>query len=342
MENIKEWGAHGRYCAQEFLADRRVFSQKEKDIGNRLNKRFPDLKKRVEKSVKEANTQLREALRSETGLKLSNEKTRQNVPVRVADGIPECLMDVLKVDDDLLDLYLDLAIFKSAAKGIELLLPKYVYLEKWEPLAPSIASKDEFDNSRKSLVKLITGLESLNPFKEIWEINQDVLGTYFFRQGRIEIYWIPIGLIAADLDISPESLTQVVVAHELAHAYTHLGFDIDEQTWNTEHFAKTTLDVVEGVAQFFTEAVCRRLRYRWPDAIEAYDALLTKQTGPYKAHLDWNRGDDAVGEAVRNAMIQFRSSSIDKDQNFTDMISHYKELLGPREKQFGEPVEIYL
>jgi hypothetical protein len=300
------------------------------------------LKKRVEKSVKEANTQLREALRSETGLKLSNEKTRQNVPVRVAEGIPECLMDVLKVDDDLLDLYLDLAIFKSAAKGIELFLPKYEYLEKWEPLATGIARKDEFDNSRESLEKLITELEKLNPLEKIWEINQDVLGTYFFHQGRIEIYWIPIGLIAADLDISPESLTQVVVAHELAHAYTHLGFDIDEQSWNTDHFAKTSLDVVEGVAQFFTEAVCRRLRHRWPDAIDAYDALLTKQTGPYKVHLDWIKGDDAVGEAVRNALIQFRSVRHNDHKDFKEMILNFQKLLGRREKQFGVPVEIYL
>ena len=31
-----------------------------------------------------------------------------------------------------------------------------------------------------------------------------------------------------------EALTYVVLAHELAHAYTHLGRDIDGNAWDTE------------------------------------------------------------------------------------------------------------
>lgn len=332
------WGAPGRHCAQDSPL-RRSISPIEHDIGNRLEERFPGLHERVEKAVREANTQLREALRAETGLKLSTEKTRQNVPVRVVNGIPQRLLDILVADAGILDLHVDLALFRDAGKGIEQLLSRYGFLEKWPPMAQGLAQREEFKHCRDSLMKLAGELEAINPFAPVWKIEEDVLGAYFFHQGHVEIYWMPIGLIAADLDVSPEVLTQVVLAHELAHAYTHMGFDIDDQTWNTRDFAASSLEVVEGVAQFFTEAVCRRLIHRWPDALDAYRALLEKQTGPYRAHLDWIPKDEAAGEAVRNALIQFRSSENKDHEDFKEMVSHFKNLLGRREKQLGEIME---
>lgn len=333
------WGAPGRLCAQDIPPPRPV-SPIERDIGKRMEERFPDLHERVEKTVREANTQLREALRAETGLKLSTENTRQNVQVRVVDGIPQRLLDVLVADAGILDLRVDLALFKDAGKGIEQLLSRYWFLEKWPPMAQGMAQREEFAHCRDSLMKLADELEKIDPFAPVWEIEEDVLGAYFFHLGRVEIYWMPIGLIAADLDVSPEALTQVVLAHELAHAYTHLGFDIDDQTWNTWNFAASSLEVVEGVAQFFTEAVCRRLIHRWPDALDAYQTLLEKQTGPYRAHLDWITKDEAAGEAVRNALIQFRSTAKKSHEDFKGMVSHFKNLLGRREKPFGEVVEV--
>lgn len=333
------WGAPGRHCAQEMPLHRSI-SPVEHDIGRRLEERFPGLKGRVEKAVREANAQLREALRAETGLKISTEKTRQNVPVRVVDGIPQRLLDVLVADADILDLHVDLALFKDASNGIGQLLSRYGFLQDWPQMEQGLAKREEFEHCRDSLAKLAGKLEASNPFAPVWKIEEDVLGAYFFHQGRVEIYWMPIGLIAADLDVSPEALTQVVLAHELAHAYTHLGFDIDDQNWNTWDFAASSLEVVEGLAQFFTEAVCRRLIHRWPDALDAYHALLEKQTGPYRAHLDWIPKDEAAGEAVRNALIQFRSSGNKNHEDFKEMVLHFKNLLGRREKQLGEPVEL--
>jgi hypothetical protein len=61
-----------------------------------------------------------------------------------------------------------------------------------------------------------------------------------------------IGITARALGVSPDALTIVVLAHELAHAYAHLGRDIDNERWETEQFAKSDIDIVEGLAQFYT------------------------------------------------------------------------------------------
>jgi hypothetical protein len=100
------------------------------------------------------------------------------------------------------------------------------------------------------------------------------LGAYFFRVPEVHLYWMVIGLVAGVLGISVESLTVVVAAHELAHAYTHLGRDIDGKRWDTEEFARADLNIVEGIAQFYTEVVSRKLEPRNPAVLPATGSCL--------------------------------------------------------------------
>src|SRR5262249_21910254 len=64
------------------------------------------------------------------------------------------------------------------------------------------------------------------------EVDEDVLGVYeygcidVFPESSVELYWGVIGLCAGWLGTAVEDLAAVVLAHELAHAYTHLGRDI--------------------------------------------------------------------------------------------------------------------
>lgn len=111
----------------------------------------------------------------------------------------------------------------------------------------------------------------------------------------------------------------MVATHELAHAYSHLGRDIDGSRWETEAFARAELNIAEGIAQFYTEMICRKLRERFPAAENAYRALLEYQSGPYRIHEGWadselnpqNRtGVDRAGEVVRSCMIESRKTSI--------------------------------
>src|SRR5690606_22172982 len=106
------------------------------------------------------------------------------------------------------------------------------------------------------------------------------------------------------------------LAHELAHAYSHLGRDIDNERWDTELFASTDPHIVEGLAQFYTQAVCTLLEPRFPAARMAYEALLAKQRGTYKEHLKWVDNDERGGEIVRVAMIECRSRGMKHAKDF--------------------------
>ena len=72
---------------------------------------------------------------------------------------------------------------------------------------------------------------------------QDILGAYFFRVPAISVYWMVIGIMSGVLGVSVEALTIVVATHELAHAYSHLGRDIDGGRWETEAFARADASV---------------------------------------------------------------------------------------------------
>lgn len=337
------WGEKIHYYAHEASLEIQKLSREEQEIANRLEKRFPDLRGRVEKAFKDANGLIREHLRTETGLRLSTDESRQSVSVRVVDGVPLPLQRRLNFHPEIIDLYLDLPRYRDSAEGIKRLLGKYGFLETWPPIRTQLAGQAELVNSLATLERLIAEIKGTKFFEPIWDIDEDTLGAYFFRQNRIELYWVAIGLFAASLEVSPEALTQVAATHELAHAYTHLGFDIDNLPWPTERFAATSNYVVEGIAQFYTEAVCRRLERRLPDAYEAYARLLDKLHGPYKAHLGWLPPELAGGEVVRNALVTFRTNEVTSHEIFREMIGEYTDMLGARRKalqplDFDEPV----
>jgi hypothetical protein len=151
-------------------------------------------------------------------------------------------------------------------------------------------------------------------------IDEDVLGAYFFRIPEIHLYWVVIGITSRALGVSAEALTIVVLAHELAHAYTHLGCDIDDERWDSRQFAASDLGIVEGLAQFYTEVVCKRLEPRMPAAIQAYEALLKRQSGPYRAHRAWIGDDERGGEIVRVSMIECRSKGITESSVFAETL----------------------
>ena len=136
-----------------------------------------------------------------------------------------------------------------------------------------------------------------------------------------------IGLMAGILGVSAEALTIVVLAHELAHAYTHLGSDIDGQRWKVGDFARADLRIVEGLAQFYAEEVCNRLESRVPAASEAYKRLLEHQSCPYRAHEAWRSSGKAAGEVVRVSMIECRSQGFLKYDQFEEALKRHRQAL---------------
>jgi hypothetical protein len=136
-----------------------------------------------------------------------------------------------------------------------------------------------------------------------------------------------ISIIGLALAMPIESLTIVVLAHELAHAYMHLGRDIDEDAWDTNVMVEASSHVVEGLAQYYSYAVCSRLESRHPAAVRSFATLVEKQTGPYRAHEKWTMQGERAGEAIRAAAIDARKRKIASHDEFMELLNDHRERL---------------
>lgn len=274
----------------------------------------PDAEDRVNRSFKQWNQIVRDHIRNETGLKLSDGDSRYAIPVKVVPGFPLPLAK-------LIDQYRDPIMWRliigqpkvgGLIDGLNFLLQSWEQFETWTSLPE--AAKD----GRPALDRALAITHSLQQaalakkvMEQIQAIHDDILGVYRFSPGQgsaVDLYWLPIALGAAMLDVRIEDLTVVVLIHELAHGYTHIGRDIDGACWSDIGFGESELDVTEGLAQFYTEVVSERLASRTPNLLSAYQALLKLQSGPYLAHKDWIKGSSRqMGETVRFTLIAARS-----------------------------------
>jgi hypothetical protein len=159
---------------------------------------------------------------------------------------------------------------------------------------------------------LLEKLANFDLTKSVLQIDTDVLGRYLFKvhrslddpDPRIELFWGVIGLVARDLYVEVEDLTCVVLAHELAHAFTHVAFDIDGERWPTGNFSQSDHPLREGLAQHYTMLVCKRIAGVAPYVLGAYRALVEKQPPAYRVQESWEK--DFSTEQVRLAMLQTR------------------------------------
>jgi hypothetical protein len=149
------------------------------------------------------------------------------------------------------------------------------------------------DGGRDHLQAVMDFAESLlresaafNLAKWILDVNEDVLGCYFYsvpdpskpwrserRESYIELYWAVIGLVARAIGTDVEDLAVVVLAHELAHAYTHVGCDIDGESWSSSAFCAADRALTEGLAQYYTFRVCDKIKTQLPGVLGAFETL---------------------------------------------------------------------
>jgi hypothetical protein len=251
--------------------------------------------------------------------------------VKVEDGLPQPFSNMLSDYEHHIELLLILPRLKVAESGLEEAVKNY------DALCSVIAPQREYGDAIATLGEVLTvqdfisdvvgKLERLDLLKKFAQIEEDTLGAYFYRLPEIQLYWMPIAFVAALLSVPVEALAVVVLAHELAHAYTHLGRDIDSNRWELENFAGADLFIVEGLAQFYTSVICKKLEMRYPAAMDAFDKLLNHQSGPYRAHQEWAKDHYARGEVVRACMIKCRSQGIiEYPELIEEMHSTAKEL----------------
>ena len=160
----------------------------------------------------------------------------------------------------------------------------------------------------------VAAIDAFDPLKAILKVDEDVLGAYWFSdegtreaaQAHIHLYWMAIGFIAKQSGMEVQDLTIVALTHELAHAYTHLGADIDAKRWDTAHYARAMPALAESLAQYYTWRALMRLRRRAPGAIRAFHRLIPHQHEIYCLHEEW--AEHVPIEAVRQALLEVRRS----------------------------------
>jgi hypothetical protein len=328
------WGDAGRYYAAEqaFHAKPLPPDKAAQRLAEALEKSSPGIRQAVERTVKQWNNILRDVLRSETALRLSVGSESQAVPVRVVAGVPLPFAEVMRELAGLEHLLLNRPAIMAAASGTGFMAEVAEKARQAWGAKAGPSGRDDIARVQQTAQAWLAELDRVQAIEKITGINEDVLGAYFFRIPEIRIYWVVIGITACALGISAEALTVVVLAHELAHAYTHLGRDIDSVRWETEQFALADLDIVEGLAQFYTAVLCRRLDERMPAAMAAYKRLLEKQSGPYRAHEAWVKNDEEGGEIMRVAMIECRSQGMTEAAKFAEAVARYRKAIPKRSR----------
>lgn len=277
--------------------------------------------------------QVRGILRDLTRLKFTDrqgvESQHTSVPIRIMPGLPEALK---KMGEEELPsgekLGLEtIGLWAQDIKSLELVT------ERLNPLVQKLHQIPEWQQRADVYRHLLHGASDLAKdlsdyvakaqlLKRITEINEDILGVYmpisqmFPDRGQIEIYWVVIGTVARLLGVDTEALAVVVMSHELAHAYTHVGLDSNRNRWE-EGFWNCDRGIVEGLAQYYTHMAAAALKdERGYDKIWiAYDAL-TKLQGKNKAtnyvnHIQWM--DKVSPEAMRQALLDLRLGHMERE-----------------------------
>jgi hypothetical protein len=295
-----------------------------------LTKRLPsDTAERVAKAKERINRPIRDALREETGLTLNRispdhhaPRTNFAVPIAIEPGLPEML--VPRDEQEIADehwLSVVLAPYRYSLVGLrdssrEIMDKLIVELLSDGRGRDLLVGREKHLPPVHELAEFL--LKKLNAFgltKWILRFNEDVLGVYRSwatslaaePECKIEMYWGVMGLVARDLCVEVEDLTCVVLAHELAHAYTHVGLDIDPQRWPLAHFHESDLKLKEGLAQYYTGVVCTKVASQAPRAFAAYEKLLHEQPAAYQVHKKWEE-DGYTPEHVRSALLEVRRS----------------------------------
>jgi hypothetical protein len=337
--SLDTFGNPARYYTAKDSVDRSnqksLFPSLESKVARLLQSYNPGLENQVQRSFKRWNPFIRDRLRIEMGLRLSTNERPRSVPVKIQDGLPLPFEKVVReLSPDVLRMLFNRPNFEATKSGLEVLLDHYDFIKDWKRIKESPAEQLEIEHVHKLLNVLIEQLRKDELINDIKKIREDILGAYFFYVPEIHLYWMVIGLIARMIDVSVESLTIVIAAHELAHAYSHLGNDIDNENWEVHDFAEAELNIVEGLAQHYTEIICNKLEDRMPEAKVAYKRLLKFQSEPYNIHLKWSQDKKAnnnksipLGEVVRVSMIKCRSRGISHYEKFEEILEQQKTSL---------------
>jgi hypothetical protein len=307
----------------------------------------------VERTVKQTRDKhrsaLQEAMRSESRLQFrmqaetDERRTSAQVPIGITPGLPVALATQTLPDN--FERVLAIGRYRIALEKVR------DGGAKLEPLRDELSQmpdahhwvsieKGALQSTSDWAERLLRFLDAYDPLKRVLAVDSDILGAYFYdaddmfhdpflvNRANIQLYWGVIGLLSGWLGASVEDLTIVVLTHELAHAYTQLGADIQGYRWPAATFAKADHALKEGLAQYYTHCVLMRLKTRYTGALDAFQKMLPKQPEAYRSHTKWVT---LSPEAVRRAMLEVRRQGEGKLVAFEERLRTAQASLVPND-----------
>ena len=300
-EKVDAWGAPERYyAAWEYVAEETAVSTRWEQ---HINHVAPGSEDDVGRAVKHWNQRVRTHLAAEMGFQM---KGRQ-VSIRIVPGLPPPLADKLDGDFGVEAVMLNRPLLSAVVEGMKFMADARDLMRSADDTIIGPAQPEDLGNVRDTAQAWLAWAHENDVSQGLGELDVDVLGAYLFKPRDVLIFWLPISIFAAAHQFPIDALTVVVLAHELAHAYTHLGYDIDGFDWRTEDFSESDRAVVEGLAQFYTHIVCRNLSPSIPEAERVFDRLLAEQHAIYRTQTRWTAtAGEHSREVVRTGMVEGR------------------------------------
>ena len=164
----------------------------------------PNAKERVERACKQFNSAVREHIRAETGLRLSDETAKGAVSVRIVEGFPTEVAQLIDrhQDQKLWRLIVAQPKLGGVVEGLGLLLGDWGEFERWLSL-PEVAkgSKPSLERAAQVALAMQNLAVARKVFDEIKKIREDILGLYRLHDSSVDIYWMAQALIAAMIGV---------------------------------------------------------------------------------------------------------------------------------------------
>lgn len=294
------------------------------DLEGRLRSFIPqDTIDSVDREQKRWRPALRKELEEETRLvrvdgRIGKFSVDYGLPLPLAERL--CLLS-----DDALRLLPRLPLILATREGLSTLSRTRPHVAAVLQTPPE--TLDALGAAGSLVDKLVHELEVWKNRLEFGLIEEDVLGSYWPQTREIKLHALAICLFAALVNMPVDRMTVVVTAHEMAHAYTHIGQDIQHNIWDTEAFMRTSNYIREGLAQYIACKVCNKMDRRLPGCSFAFETLEKNQCGAYVVHRDWlNRR--ITSEEVRLAMLQVRLRNLMRPDDLDAALEQARRQIG--------------
>jgi hypothetical protein len=155
-------------------------------------------------------------------------------------------------------------------------------------------------------------------FENYNEKLQSPFGIYKMDNGNIEVYLLPIIIYCQTKNIDFETFFIITLSHELAHLYTHLGLDKDNELW--DNFVNTDNYILEGLAQYYTREFINSIEEKIPDAKAIFKQLEENLSDCYTWYRNWN----SSLEQTYFSFIETRRNNIIEHGEFLGIIENSK------------------